>query len=155
MGVSTNGFICYGIAFDEDYTFPWGTNDYESWWFINICKFKPTVEIYTEIGSYVNNKEPDQKTIDNYYNEYSKFKKDHPMPFDVENYCSGDYPMDVLVVNESVIKCGRGEPTEINFSDIQNKINNSNLKSFMDFINTYIPDKKNTEPKWMLCSYWG
>src|SRR5690242_14196191 len=113
MSVSTNGQICYGVVFPDGYEFPWGESNIDDWW-LEECGYKPSINIYadTETG-YVDNKKPDQKIIDQYYDEKVNFLKDHLIPVAVVNYCSGDYPMYLLAIPRTFKQNFRGEAAKI------------------------------------------
>lgn len=60
MGVSTDAILCLGIAIPEGYEFPWNKKTAEDfydwlcaddWWLYNICKYKPSFELYDERGN--------------------------------------------------------------------------------------------------------
>lgn len=56
MSTSTDGQICFGVVFEEDYEFPWDDeNNFEKWW-QTVNGFKPSFEIYDDKGEYLNNK---------------------------------------------------------------------------------------------------
>jgi hypothetical protein len=67
MGISTNGSICYGILFDEDFEFPWDDEEnegyIEDWWenfnedakcpveIVNVCSCDYPIYILAVKGS--------------------------------------------------------------------------------------------------------
>lgn len=110
MGISTNAYIGYGIAFEEDIEFPWETGDIGSWW-REWCGFKPSVDIYTPEGNYVEGITGAER--DRYWEERTEWDKNNPVPVEECNYCSGDYPMYALIVPGSRLTANRGYPMKI------------------------------------------
>ena len=53
MGMSTDGEIHYGIKFDEDFVFPWNTDEFEydieEWW-QEVGGFQPLFQLYDADG---------------------------------------------------------------------------------------------------------
>ena len=104
MSQSTDGQICFGIAFPEGFEFPWG-DDSEKWW-RTINGYKPPFKLYTddnedyldELGNVT--RERPEKRIDAYYEAQRRWDAKHPFPVLLVNYCSGDYPMWILAVPE-------------------------------------------------------
>ena len=45
VGTSTNGQLCYGTAFVEDFEFPWGDGEIEYWWTYTVHGFKHSFEL--------------------------------------------------------------------------------------------------------------
>lgn len=153
MGVSTDGIICYGIKFDEEYGFPWNDDDIdiEDWWRV-VSGFAPSVEIYDEQGGYINGTRPDGSVIDRYYEELRKWDKENPLPVQEVNYCSGDYPLYILAIPGTVKRASRGfpeafRPEELLFPE-------DARQALIDFCDKYSIDYED-EPQWYLASYWG
>lgn len=114
MGVSTDGQICYGVLFDEDYEFPWivdGDNDVDTWW-RNKHGFTHSFELYDSEGNYLNGVNPSKEQISAYYAEERSFDAANPLPVEVVNYCSCDFPMYILAVPSSTKSARRGYPEE-------------------------------------------
>src|SRR5687768_12176248 len=105
MGTSTNGEISYGIAFDEDFEFPWddddGEGDLENWW-LAVNGYKPPFEVYDENG-YIGGKRPSEEKLSEYFAAQRSFQAAHPLPVELVNVCSGEYPMYILAVKETVL----------------------------------------------------
>ena len=141
MGISTDGIICFGILFEEGHTFPWqeslddlGEEVYDD--------YADPEEWYAK-----------QKGWDKNVHQWSwQWVKENPLPFKLVNYCSGDCPMWILAVPETVNECSRGYPEALNpraFTVEDYRINE--LLNFCAAYNITVPDI----PKWYLCSYWG
>jgi len=152
MSQSTDGQLCYGILFEEGYEFPWGEEDPEDW-YDKVRGFKSTYysQIYTPEGEYLNGKKPSKDLFDKHFDEEREFKKLHPMPFELVNYCSGDYPMYILAIPSTVKSASRGYPEVIDFKEIV--FPPDELGAFKDFCNTHGFDAM--EAKWYLSSYCG
>lgn len=151
MGTSTNGQICYGIAFDEGHQFPW-RDDIEHWWLFDVLGFRHSFEIYDNSGNYLDGVRPPQAVISQYYGEKFQFAKNNPLPVSPVNYCSIDYPMIILAVPSTLRACGRGTPLEFNPEDLQ--VSDEERQALLGFCqehNIEVPDK----PMWHLSSYWG
>ena len=113
MGTSTNGQICYGVAFEDGYEFPWDADydgDIDAWWIYEVHGFKHSVEIFDTAGCYLNGREPSPDEVSRYFKEIRDFSEAHPLPVKLVNYCSGDCPMYALAVPSSFIRAGRGCP---------------------------------------------
>ncbi len=152
MGTSTNGQICYGIAFEEGYEFPWNTThgDINDWW-LSVCGYKPTEELYDSDGNYLDGQEPPREQIERYFDERRAFAEAHPMPVELVNYCSGECAMYVLAVPSSVIIARRGYPEE--FDPAQLNVTLLDVDALLQFCKAH--NIETSDPKWFLTSYWG
>jgi len=152
MGLSTNGEISYGVLFDEGYEFPWGDKDIDDWW-LDVNGFKHSFEIFDEHGEYLNGVRPSDDVIDKWFEEKEDFKKTiPPLPVEMVNYCSGDYPMYILAIPGTVQTANRGYPTKVSPGDMM--ISDSSLNSFREFITRFELKPSDTE-NWYLTSYMG
>lgn len=163
MGESTNGQICYGVVFDEDYEFPWDDEKYEggieAWWrdvnnFVN-----PAFNPFTEEGDYKPGVANDDPRISKYFKQDHEWDKAHPLPVELVNYCSGDCPMFILAVKESCISNNRGFPVQFDPSSltVSDEARRALLKFCVDY-GLEISTEEVTEvrePEWLLSSYWG
>lgn len=149
MGQSTNAEISFGIAFEEDYEFPWSGEDIGDWW-RNQSGFKHSFEIYNDEGNYIDGKEPSAEVVSRYLAEQWEFDKLHPLPVELVNYCSGDYPMYIISVPQVGRLARRGYPVTFQPSDLV--VTDEQVKTLIEFC-------KNAglegEPSWYLSSYWG
>ena len=155
MGTSTNGQICYGVAFDEEHEFPWDEEhegDIDSWWIYGVHGFKHSFELFDSAGCYLNGREPTREESGRYFAESSKFAAAHPLPVELVNYCSGDCPMYVLAVPSTVLTARRGYPTEFDPAAL------TVTDEGRDTLRKFCADhgiKPPKEPTWLLTSYWG
>lgn len=153
MGVSTNAQICYGIAFDEEFEFPWSEcDDIEDWWVFNVLGFKHAVEIYTPEGEYIDGVKPAADVINKYYADIRAFRDAHPMPIKLVTHCSGDYPMYILAVPGSRITCSRGDWVELDPAALT--VTQEEHNRLVHFCEEFSIVVDNT-PRWLLTSYWG
>lgn len=152
MGVSTDGQICFGIMFEEDFEFPWGDEEEDQWWTYKVNGYKPPFELYDEAGQYLGGKRPPQDVMDRYYEALHEFEAAHPMPFKLVNYCSYDYPMYILAVPESFIKNSRGFPKAIEPSALT--VTTEARDALLKFCGDH-GIKFEGEPRWYLSSLWG
>ena len=153
MGVSTDGQICFGIAFEDGTEFPWGSDEYdgdiEGWWICAVNEYQPPFEIYSN-GEYIGGIKPPDERIDEYYRVRLDFEKAHPLPVRLVYHCSGNYPMYILAIPRTVKKAARGYPEEINPSEMVATQDECNL--LIEFCKTH--DIEAEAPRWWLSSMW-
>lgn len=149
MGVSTNGQVCYGYLFEDGYEFPWG-DDVERWW-RNECEFVPTDFPYTPDWNDLTPPASQQRK-DAYFDKVYKFDEANPMPFELVNVCSVDYPTWILAVPNTVLIARRGYPEEMKPEEIS--IPHQEALALKEFIEKYglTPERG---PAWWLSSCWG
>ena len=156
MGVSTDGEISYGILLgeNEDGELPWDTfEDIEEWWLMDVMKFKPSVELYDSDGGYIGGVRPDAAIISAYYDEKFAFKKANPIPVELTNACSGDYPVWILGLAGKGMVANRGYP--VVFDPTALTVTNEEKTMLLDFCTTHGIDIGDEQPKWYLSSYYG
>lgn len=163
MGISSDGQISFGIAFEEDYRFPWNDEkwggDEEEWWIYGVCGYKPPFEIYDESGHYIGGYKPSQEKINEYYSHRRDFKDEHPMPVEIVRHCSYDYPMYIVAVKGTYICNSRGDT--VKFDPQSMTITDDQKKAVIDFCERYCqPEDKYSEapkidPNWYLTSMYG
>lgn len=156
MGQSTNGQICYGIAFEEGFEFPWegedGEADIQDWWTYHVNGFKHEFELYDEAGNHLPGKiPPSAEDLEKYYGPKRAFEKANPLPVKLVNYCSGDCSMYILAVPGSFKMARRGYPEEFNPADlVVTEEQKAALLKFCADHSIEMPE----EPKWYLSSLW-
>jgi len=151
MGQSTNAEISFGIAFEEDYEFPWSgeDNDIETWW-REQNGFTHSFELFDDEGNYIAGKEPSAELVELYFAEQREFDKRHPLPVELVNYCSGDYPMWIIAVPYVGELARRGYP--VTFVPSELTVSDAQVKALVDFCKNVGLEG---EPSWYLSSYWG
>ena len=152
MGVSTDGQICFGTAFEEGMEFPWDSDEYdediEGWWICAIHKYRPSFEIYDNKGEYLEGVKPSDEKINEYYRALRDFKNAHPLPVELVRHCSGDYPMYILAIPRTIKKASRGYPEEIKPSEMIVTQDEHDL--LIEFCKTH--DIEAEAPRWWLSS---
>jgi len=161
MGISSDGQICYGIAFEEGYELPWldekWDGDEEDWWFKGVCGYKTPFEIYNNQGEYIDGEKPSEEKIDEYYKRYSDFKKSNPLPVKIVRHCSYDYPMFIIAVIGTYRYASRGYPEKV----VLTGIDTDKTRAVVDFCEKYCKPKDEfskfpkMEPCWLLSSMYG
>ncbi len=169
MGVSTDGQICFGIVFPEGFEFPWDDpkfdGEIEEWW-RSIHGYKEPFKLY-DGGEYVGGVKPSREKIDEWYEHHHAWDENHPVPIEIVNYCSGDCPMYILAVRDTIREAARGYPSEI--EPTQMLVEDEKLIAFNSFIENHIKrlihkwnsDEYNEDdqimgnPRWYLSSYWS
>lgn len=168
MGVSTDGQICYGVAFDEGEgsEFPWRNDgediDINEWWHDQhgwkesddnpAGAFYP----YTAEGGYKSclKLKRDDERIGKWYEAKQKWIAENvpPLPVQEVNYCSSECPMYVLAIPSSFRNNNRGYAEKFNPAELivtQEEVNN-----FLEFCEKYEIELP-CQPAWLLTSYWG
>lgn len=155
MGVSTDGQICFGNKYEEEFQFPWDAEpfngDESDWWRVE-CGFNPSQVVFDEHGEYLNGVKPSDEVIRGHFEEQTAFDKAHPLPFQVINYCSGDYPMWILAVPSTVRRNNRGEARRFEPTDLV--VTDAETHALREFCikHDLIPEE---DAGWYLTSYWG
>lgn len=145
MGTSTDGQLCYGVAFEEEHEFPWDGMELEGWWReVNAC---PVESPYDEHGEY----KPGITDTDDYFDQRHKWDAANPLPIELVNCCSADCPIWILAVPASIQSCSRGYPHTFNPADLT--ITEEEVQKLLDFCERF--GIEITELKWLLSSYWG
>ena len=153
MGTSTNANICYGIVLEDGYECPWDglyEGDIEAWWLAE-RGFKHSFEIFDADGNYLEGAPASDDAISNYFQEERAFQKANPIPVELVNYCSNDFPMYVIAVPGTVVTALRGNPTPFNPDNLL--CNFDAEQAFLAFCKHY--DFPESRPGWVLSSYWG
>lgn len=152
MGMDARGKLCYGLLLEEDQYYPWNSEedpyaDVEDWWMYE-TGYKPLLE-----DPYGPNYEEYKRNGEwaKYFDHRMKWKKEHPFPLALINVQSGDYPVYILSIPESVVSCYMGEPRAFDFKDLENVITKEKIDQILDFVKKYDIVYKN-EPSWYLGS---
>ncbi len=162
MSISTDGQICYGIVFEENYIFPWNAKDkygrIENWWIYKICGHIDPVNIYDSNGHYKS--DIPLRDLELNAEVRNNFKEEHPIPVTLVNYCSDECPMYILAIPGTFKFNARGFPEEFNPKELV--VSYLEIDALIDFCKEYCQPQKDSgdkfpkmEPKWYLTSYWG
>ena len=155
MSVSTDAQICYGIAFEDGFEFPWDDDeqydDIDDWW-LHVLGFSRSFEIYDVYGEYLGGVEPSSERIEQYYQEQRDFENISPkLPVKLVVHCSGDFPMYILAVPRSCLRASRGYPEQFDFAPFS--VTKAEREALLEFCKTYEIECAD-EPHWWLSSYW-
>jgi hypothetical protein len=155
MGVSTDGQICFGVAFDEGFEFPWDAEQFDGdpqrWWRSVNGYSNPNWDPFDEHGNYkpgVTHDDPRRKT---FWQHGWDWDKANPVPIILVNYCSGDVPMYIVAVPGPNLSCSRGYPEAFDPSTLTVTEEAAVLTEFL----TKYEIEFEGPPKWYLSSYWG
>ncbi len=153
MSTSTDGRLCYGIAFEEDFEFPWGDSEIDDWWTYTVHGFKHSFELFDADGNYLNGREPSKEASRRYFDERRAFDAGVPkIPVELVNYCSGDYPMYALAVPGTVRTSSRGSQTSIDPASLT--VSDDERAGLLKFLADHGIEAP-ADPAWLLTSYWG
>lgn len=154
MSTSTDGQICFGILIEEGGDLPWEDDEYggypEDWW-EEINGYQKPFEIYDEKGGRLPN--ITENMVDEYYAHNRQWHKDNPLPFELVNYCSCDYPMYILTLPETRMNANRGYPEPFEPNDLV--VSAERAMELVHFCEKYGIDIGEEYPRWWLSSYWG
>ena len=78
--------------------------------------------------------------------------KDNPLPFQLVNYCSGEYPMYILAVPGTLKSAYRGSPKSFTLDELQ--VDEEASKKLIAFCEEYGLEGE-SEIGWTLSSYMG
>lgn len=151
MGVSTDGQLCYGVAFDEDFVFPWGEDGIEDWWAYQVHGFKHSFDLFDSDGAFLDCRLPSQERLDAYFAERRAFDEAHPLPVELVNYCSDGHPMYIVAAVGTLIVARRGSPEVIDPAQLSvtTEQHDALVRFFADH-DIEMP----REPSWLLSSLW-
>lgn len=156
MGQSTDGQLCFGVVFDEETEFPWDAEpfdgDEDEWWLVETGWKYDGEQPFTEDGDYAPSFSRDDPRVGAYFKDRREWKDAHPLPVELINYCSGDYPMWMIAVPATVKKARRGDPVAIDVTGLDPHPEGE--RALTEFCEKY-GLKYEGQPSWWLSSYWG
>lgn len=153
MGVSTDGQLNYGIVFDEGFEFPWSErDDVEDWWREVNGYENPNFDPYDGKGGYKPGVTRDDPRVTAYHLHRREWMAAHPIPIELVNYCSGDYPCWMLALPELKWCASRGCPERIDPAALV--VTDEQRNSLIEFCKKY-GIEHDAPPAWYLTSYWG
>lgn len=154
MGVSTNGQICFGILLEEGVTLPWADDDGERYiddWWRDQCGYVPTKQLYDEDGKHLPG--VTKQDVDDFYKHRREFDAAHPCPVVMVNVCSGDCPVYIIAIPDTVKSARRGYPEKID-RDADFALNPKLVQLLEEFVDKHEIEYEDG-PHWYLSSYWG
>ncbi len=157
MGQSTDGQISYGVYFEEGFEFPWSEDKYEGdiddWW-RDVNGYKPPFEPFTEEGHWAEGFSTKDPRMKEYHGHRMSWDEDNPIPVELVNACSCDYPEWIVSIPGTVTRCNRGYPTQLEPENGEFDVSKEDIENLMAFFEKYgieCPSK----PAWYLSSYLG
>lgn len=158
MGVSTDGQICYGVIFPEEFQFPWGDTEkdnIDTWWIEKVHKYKPPFQLYDEKGAEIGN--PTKERSDEWWEHRRVFEKAHPLPVTLVNCCSLSHPKYILACPSSIMISNRGYPQPFLRSGLQAEPREiMALGKFLEeHLKVPLDEGNSPTPQWYLSSYWS
>lgn len=143
--------ICFGVAFDEDYEFPWTDTedrDIEAWWY-KTSGFKASFEPWDGNGD----KAPGytEEKASTYFKERREWMAAHPLPVELVDYNWIDSNMYVLAVRHSRKTSCEGSVESLLPLPV---VTSDRLKEYFEFCADHqivLPG----EPRWLLTSRWS
>jgi len=151
MSISSDGQICFGIALDESEEYPWD-DDFERWWFDEVCGYVEPFPLFTEDGGYINPEDQgDQAKTGRYFAHQRTFAEQHPCPVRLDMHCSYEYPMWILAVGPK-LRAWRGTPVSFEKGDLH--VSMADYDALLAFCETHGVQYEG-EPTWWLSSLYG
>ncbi len=165
MGQSTNAYLYYGIALNEeagDIEWPesWKDDDWEDEYLRRTgMPERPAFMAWTEEGDYGpyhvqdEDRTPEQEAeCSAWYEE--RWQRLNDCPVEIDTHCSGDYPMYFITPCESVTRAFRGYPKTFHILPTRQAEWGAQLREFIDLMDLQIEEGEAT-PMWTLASYMG
>ena len=150
MGVSTNAIVYYGIEFGDE--FPISEETFEEYEHVDASDWEELLAVKQGVehpGEWKDDEETKKKFNDFWEKQRNIVKK---FGVTIGTHCSDEYPMYYIAVEESHIIANRGFPKELDvykFS-ILTSMWDIKIREFCELMGI-----EYSQPKWMLCSYWG
>lgn len=139
MGSSPYGRLSFGIAFDEDFEFPWSDrqkydNDITKWWL--------------DVSGYVQS--PELYNFESIYDAERKWLELHPLPVELVRRGSYDYPCYIVATRSTGVEW---TDTLVLTSEMF-KSDEADTKILTEFLNKYNIEYEG-KPNWLLSSFYG
>ena len=150
MGTSTNAILCYGYSFEEEYSFPWASEDDIVEWWLKVNGYKPPFQLFDERRNWLNGVEAPDDKVTEYFNARRAFLEKNPIPIKDVMHCSGANAMWILATPSSVVEAYRGYPEMIEPEKLQADIEEKRqLELFCERWELI-----GAGPAWWLASLW-
>lgn len=171
MTTATDGEICYGVLFPDEWKMPWNDDDkydgdINEWW-IDHSGFVPSFAPFDDRGYYVPGVTPEDPRIDTWLGERAQWLEAHPLPpIELVNVCSGEVPRWIVAAERPRYTAHRGYPVVIDVVDLYSTLDQQTAIKL--FIATHILAYCNASqiqylesdpdyakgPQWYLGSCW-
>ncbi len=142
MSISSDGIICYGICFGEEFEFPFGCDveDEDG----NPLEHEEFDDWYVDVILGVDSSEMDYKEKSDIINNSQ---------LELCQHCSYDYPMYILCIRGTEHKAWRGDPTLLDFEEMNKFVTPEAVAELKRVAKIIDPDCG--EPGWWLASLYG
>ena len=154
MGSSPRGQIRFGVGFEEDSEFPWDDGKYygiDGWW-EDVKGYKPKHQPFDSEGDYAEGWSSGDPRFAEHDAQLEEWRRNNPMPVEVDSHGTGDYPLCMLVVPGYGLTSD-WDTTIISMDDLspppQEKID-----AWVAFMDEYGIEYEG-EPAWILSGYFG
>lgn len=139
MGSSPYGRLSFGVAFEEDFEFPWSDkekydNDISNWWL--------------EVTGYI--QPPELHCFKSIYAAERKWLELNPIPVELVRRSSYDYPCFIVATRSTGVEW---DETLVVTKEMFNT-DEHDTKIITDFLNKYDIKYKGS-PSWLLSSFYG
>ena len=155
MGINVNGQIAFGVTFEDGFEFPWDHEEYdgiEAWW-MEVNGYEPIYQPFTPDGQYADGWDRDDPRLEEHYQSRRSWLEDNPIPVVDINTCSGDYPVYMLAIPDTLTGCSWDSPTKLSKTRMADPVPEK-VKAMIDFLANHEIDCDN-EPAWWLTSYYS
>ena len=139
MGMNAYASICFGIALEDGVELPWNDEKYrdgiEEWWrdvnnFVSPvpCPFDPRGNYLPGFGS-------DHPQVNDYFDAVHVWDKANPLPVEIVDFCSCEYPMYIIAVLGSQSYTDWGDPSPIDPTKLT--VTPKEIAVLLDFLDEY------------------
>ena len=141
MSNSSTARLSFGVAFKEEFEFPWSDREkYDdgitNWW--------------KEVNDYV--QPPELFTFASIYSHQSKWLELNPVPFEIVRSGSYEYFISIIATRTMIVDWG--ETLEVSPIIFNKRKVKDDTKAILDFLKKYSIEHEDS-PKWLLSSYYG
>jgi hypothetical protein len=155
MSIDTFAKLAYGVLYPPDYQFAWSgdkyENDIDSWWYDEVCKYKPPFMLYDEHGGLLPGFTDED--VRRYWSDRNDFEKKNPTPVrvvraghfdDVSGY--------IICLPKLYVSIRAYEVQKIDLDMLL--IYSIDIEKIVSFCKQYAP-LEHIEPHWYLCAEVG
>ena len=156
--IATIGQICYGILLDEEIELPWNDEKYDDgisdWWLYTVKGYESPFEMFDDDGEYIGGEDrwPIHK-VRHYFEHFRLFSRENPIPVELINVCSHDFPIYIIALTDTRLVARRGTPTPFDPAKLET-VSLGQKEALIKFCDDY-EIEYDGEPRWYLSSHWG